>query len=493
MSRTTRGIKLGINSAILTAGVIAITVMLYILTTQKPIQHDFTKEKLNTLSKETVGVLKKIDKNKKFVLATVFLNKGSFEETKVKDLLDEMKRHCKYFNYQMVDPYRQPEIYQRMNMDDFGVVFEAGQPNSTQYRKKIVYRDDLFTYDNFSQEATSFQNGEQVMAGALISVALKKDVTLCFTRGNGEITDEDRSGKGISEIADKLESDAYMISYTDLARDKTVPPECQVLITASQIEGFSTSEREKIQAFLDKGGGMLLMIDLLFPDSLNKLLKEWGLGVDQTFVVDPKSTYSVDGFNVKPIFAEHEVTQGLNMDRSAINMLGPQALEISKKPPKNVMANLLLETTAEAVKVPYAIMADGVLAPQQENIEQGKQVLGAAVEIANKGKKDGRIVVLSDSEFVTNAYIELAGTVTKSREFIPREDAGPGNADFFLNCVNWLAGEEDLISLRPKVAENRPLNIDPQMQKFYFNLFTFVVPLGILVIGALIWHRRRSL
>ncbi len=47
-----------------------------------------------------------------------------------------------------------------------------------------------------------------------------------------------------------------------------------------------------------------------------------------------------------------------------------------------------------------------------------------------------RIVVFGDSDFVTNGYLGI-----------------PGNRDLFLNSVNWLAQQENLISIRPRDPE----------------------------------------
>ena len=37
-----------------------------------------------------------------------------------------------------------------------------------------------------------------------------------------------------------------------------------------------------------------------------------------------------------------------------------------------------------------------------------------------------------------------------------------GNRDLFLNMMNWLTSDEDLISIRPKEPEDRPLNMTAQ-------------------------------
>jgi hypothetical protein len=305
--------------------------------------------------------------------------------------------------------------------------------------------------------------------------------------GHGELSAADTTEAGLSEIADALEKNAYAISLTDLTKEKDVPPECTVLISPAPFTAFSDSERAALGRFLKRGGGLLLFIDMLYPEALNQTLSAWGLAVEHTMIRDPERKYDQYGDNLMPVFLEHKITEGLDEEKSALNMPGPQGLVILKKKPAGVRVTPLLETSASAQAIPYIITQDAIMA-NPDTAKQGARKLGAAVEVGKKG----RVVVLSDVEFAANAYIDTAVTFKRSGVQM-RSDAGAGNADFINNCVNWLAGEEDLIALVPRTAENRPLNMDPRIQAFYFNIFTFVVPLGILVLGGLIWHWRRSL
>ena len=67
-----------------------------------------------------------------------------------------------------------------------------------------------------------------------------------------------------------------------------------------------------------------------------------------------------------------------------------------------------------------------------------------------------------------------------------------GNGNLFLNMVSWLAQDEDLISIRPKPAEDRRILLS-QSQLAALRLFTiFILPGIALVVGvAVVWNRRR--
>ena len=57
--------------------------------------------------------------------------------------------------------------------------------------------------------------------------------------------------------------------------------------------------------------------------------------------------------------------------------------------------------------------------------------------------------------------------------------------------VNWLTADEDLISIRPKAPEDRPLNIKPQNVSMLFWLSVVIFPLGVIAFGMVTWWKRR--
>jgi ABC-type uncharacterized transport system involved in gliding motility auxiliary subunit len=84
-------------------------------------------------------------------------------------------------------------------------------------------------------------------------------------------------------------------------------------------------------------------------------------------------------------------------------------------------------------------------------------------------------VVVGDSDFITN---ELASAPVL-------------NADLFLNMVNWVAEDEDLISIRPREAEDRRIFLSSQQMTNVLLFSCLIVPGVILVTGISVWWGRR--
>ena len=88
--------------------------------------------------------------------------------------------------------------------------------------------------------------------------------------------------------------------------------------------------------------------------------------------------------------------------------------------------------------------------------------------------RSARLVVIGNSAFATNQWAGLQR-----------------NGDLFLNTVNWLAQDEDLISIRPKSATNRRVILTETQQRELFWLSLIFLPGIVIVSGALLWIRRR--
>jgi ABC-type uncharacterized transport system involved in gliding motility auxiliary subunit len=57
--------------------------------------------------------------------------------------------------------------------------------------------------------------------------------------------------------------------------------------------------------------------------------------------------------------------------------------------------------------------------------------------------------------------------------------------------MNWLSSDEDLISIRPKEPENRPLAMTVRQMRVLMYSTLIFLPLIILVSGLSVWWRRR--
>lgn len=115
----------------------------------------------------------------------------------------------------------------------------------------------------------------------------------------------------------------------------------------------------------------------------------------------------------------------------------------------------------------------GGTARYDEGIDlRGPITIAAIVEKdLNPGKS--AIAIFGDSDFATNAYINQQG-----------------NGNLFLNMINYLAEEEDLISIRPKQIDDRRLTMTQANVTTVFYLVVIAIPLLVVITGVSVFFRR---
>jgi ABC-type uncharacterized transport system involved in gliding motility auxiliary subunit len=118
----------------------------------------------------------------------------------------------------------------------------------------------------------------------------------------------------------------------------------------------------------------------------------------------------------------------------------------------------------------------GAEAVLDENVDlKGPVSLGVAVTKTEGETTKGRLVVYGDSDFASNAYFSQAG-----------------NANLFMNTVNWLAHDENFITIRPKEQDDRPLTMTEGQGRLVSYVTTLLLPVSILLTGVSVWMKRRK-
>ena len=93
---------------------------------------------------------------------------------------------------------------------------------------------------------------------------------------------------------------------------------------------------------------------------------------------------------------------------------------------------------------------------------------------ADAPKPETRVVVIGDSDFAANAGLGIQG-----------------NRDLFMNTVGWLSQQENLISIRPKEADDRRITLTATQQANITWLSLLIIPAFIFGTGIYTWWRRR--
>ncbi len=277
-----------------------------------------------------------------------------------------------------------------------------------------------------------------------------------------------------------------------------IPADAAVLVIAGPKSDVLPPEIEKLKAHLAKGGKLLALVDP--PQSadapplanLIAMLKEWAVDVGTNAVLDPMSRLRGAEADV-PVAAQYPFHAITNTMRFLTAYPGARSV----KPVENAPAGRTATSFIQSGRNSWAesdltlLMTKGQAQPNFDKGDvQGPISLAVAVtagveganspppppegQDANQNKPETRLVVVGDSDFAAN-YIAATG----------------GNRDMFVNIVNWLAQQENLISVRPRNPEDRRITLAAGQERFIFWFVIFIVPGVVLLAGIQTWWRRR--
>ncbi len=456
---TSRGARYGSNALLLSIAFIGIVGVLNFMGARYHWREDLTANKSFTLSPLTVQVLKDL---KVPVQATAFFT-ARMNRQEIQDRLKEYSNQTNLFTFRFVDPEAEPEIARDYKIQfDGSVVMERG-----------TRRENVFGAD------------EQSLTNAVLKVSQDTQPTVYFTTGHGEHSPVDNGENGLDLMKGAMEGENYKVAVLDLKTvTETLPSDITALIIAGPRQPFEPAEAKLVKDYLDKNGRVMVMLDPQVNSGLDSVLEAWGLRARNDLVYDPKSGFF--GQAQTPAittYPSHQVTQ----DLAGMGSFFPAARSVAAdaSPTSERTATALLttsdaswgETNFDSVKSQAAKYDEGADA-------KGPLTLAYAVQAS--GEKPARLVVVGNASFITNGTLNTRITVGGQQARVQS-----GNALFFGNSLHWLAGQENLIAIPPKAPDQQPIFLDTAQTAFLAASTILMLPGAILIIGLLVWLRRR--
>jgi len=216
---------------------------------------------------------------------------------------------------------------------------------------------------------------------------------------------------------------------------------------------------------------------------MDEFLAKWGVKVGNNVVVDQVfRLFYGPSLGVDPVVASygnHEITREFE-GQTLFHMA--QSVDLTEPLPGGVIGVSLVKTSASswAETDLERFFSKSEVARSEEDLG-GPVSLAVALTVEAKetaedadDKKEARLVVFGDAAFIDNEYIHKMY-----------------NADLFLNTINWLAEEEELISIRPKTTRGSRVLMTPKETRDIFYMSVLILPEILLLFGLAIWWRRR--
>lgn len=451
VSRSTR---FGINTGAAVIFLAAILILLQTLSTRHNLRLDTTKNKRFSLSSQTVKVLGILEDQVSF---SCFFKDGTQARGLLEDLLREYRNENNLVSFRFIDPDRYPLVARRYNIADYGVIIaESGE------REEKIY--DIT---------------ENALTNTLLRVTHERKKTVCFVTGHGENSIEDAAEGGYSELKMSIERENYDVRDVFIMHEDSLQAGCDVLVVAGPRNDIFPQEQAILERYLTGGGKALLLLDPVAELPLiSGLAADYGIEVGKNIVVD-RFGKLLAGNYLSPIvnnYGDHPITTDFRM---ATVYAQARSIVPAQEIPPGVAVDIIGWTGNGAYGETNidTLIAIGKTQYEGESDLAGPVSLAVAASTsAGTGETGGtRLAVFGDSDFVRNANLALSG-----------------NRDLILNTINWLAEQEDLISIRPVEAITQPVLISARAGRVVFWLPVVGLPALIALLGITAAVRKRT-
>ncbi len=478
--------------ALYTLGMVGLLIGLAYLSVRYPLRLDMTQTGRYSLSEQTVTMLIRLPKP----VHIVFFHDPLMRETV--ELYELMASHAKLVTVELYDPMLNP-AQARMR----GVQFAGTAIMESGGRKLRV--------DGGSE--TDIANG-------LLRVSQEATQLACFLDGHGEpdpfsMESHDHlegapghshglgaqyvlhEQHGMAKARHALEALNYKVEKVSPMRGADALSPCAVLVVAGPKVALLPAEVAAVRAYLAGGGNAFFMLDPFVPTGLEPVIREYGVMLDDTIVIDEANHFwadvsspAVSDYNRHPVTRDLPLTffpgarslsptpqrvpgtgatPLVNSSRKSFGETTPDRAEFNEgrdlRGPNTLMVvvNRRPLTPDDATVLP--------LGPPGDRAAAGPGSNGARPAAVTR---PSRIAVVGDSDFATNSFFHILG-----------------NGNLFLNPVNYLAAQENLIGIEPRTHDLPRVNLTNRQMKGTFFLSVILVPALLAVVGTAVWWKQR--
>ena len=419
------------------------------LATRHHVQRDVTYNTINSLEPSSIEVLKQLDGP---VNITVYATEedarlGDIRKI-IRDFLALYQRYKPDIHLDFIDPQK-----------------EADKARAAQIR---FNGEMVIEYAGRSEHLTKIN--EPILTGTLLRLAHTRDQTVMYLDGHGE-----RKLDGIANFdlgslfGAKLKQSGFHLGSLNLALAQEVPNNVSVLVITQPQLDLMPGEVDKLLRYVDHGGNLLWLVDAEPLHGLERLAEKLDVILPPGIVIDPAAIEmnAPADWSLGAIYPPHAITHNFNLTTAF-----PSARPLLWNENTDWQHNVLVEVAPRgwvSRKPPQ-----GKPRFDKSKDTPGPVVIAMALQ-RNINDREQRIVVVGNGAFLSNSF---AGN--------------GGNVDLGMNMVNWLAGEEHLITQKLRPAKDSKLELSAMQLRLISIGFLLGLPLLLAGGGIYIWRKRRK-
>ena len=479
--------------ALYALGMVGVLLVVAYLSVLYPLRFDLTDAGLHSLSKQTIAMLKRLEKPVHIVFFHDPLLRATVE------LYELIAAQTPLVTVDFYDPMINPA---------------QARMRSVQFAGTAVLESDDRTMQVHGGEEVDIANG-------ILRISQGANQRVCFLDGHGEADPfsteshdhmEGDAGHahglggrtmvherhGMAKARHALEALNYKVEKVSLLRGTGALADCAVLVVSGPKVPLLETEVTTIGDFLTANGNAFFMLDPFVQSGLEPVLRELGVMLDDNIVIDEARHFWADVSSpAVTSYNHHQVTRELPLT------FYPGARSLSPTPERmpgtsitpivNSSTNSYGETTPDRVGLdegdqagPNTLMAiisrrpvtpgsaQAIRLGPQDDMPPIPALPPEDEETAPASTGRSRIAVVGDSDFATNSFFHILG-----------------NGTLFVNTVSYLAAQENLIGIEPRTFDLPRVNLTNRQMKGTLFLTIVLIPGILAVVGIAVWWKQR--
>ncbi|WP_121811266.1 Gldg family protein [Mucilaginibacter kameinonensis] len=264
-------------------------------------------------------------------------------------------------------------------------------------------------------------------------------------------------------------------------KDQEIPQDLSVLVIADRRAGYDSVSMKKLRNYINAGGNLMIAAESSKRALNNEVLKQLGVRLMEGTIVQPSKDFPPDMVTAQITKGGALLSPMLKDDYEGdipVSMPAVSGLAFDKNNGFAVDTLLVSPEKKSWNRTGKLVLDSAALAFDPKSGDQSGAYPTALALTRKIGKKEQRIIVTSDADFMSNGELNQANIRT-------------ANYDFANAVFSWFAHNEFPLYTRRLPPVDNLITVSAIQVKFMKVIYLFVIPGLMLISGTVLLIRRK--
>ncbi|MGN0299305.1 MAG: Gldg family protein [Lachnospiraceae bacterium] len=505
-------LKNGSYTALMSVIVIVAAIILNLIFGQLPssiTEIDLSSTQIYTISDTSKELLADLEHD----ITLYVIGESNSIDTRISTFIDRYASLSDKIKVVKIDPVLHPATVTSLGAESDSILVSCEDTGKTEL---ISFNDILvssYSYYSYSYSYTEF-DGEGQLTSAIAAVTNEVSKKIYTLSGHNESS----LTTCASEMLDK---NGMEVDSINILLDQGIPEDCDLLICYAPTSDLSSDEYVQILNYMNQGGNFMLIVGTQEKSLPNfeALMEVYGLKFvnEQGYLADVERYYMNTPYYFFPVNdTSHEIMSGITSSDMCL-LIDATALAKTDEIPDGVTVETFLKTSSNGVMVtadsqdygtymvgatsyreavPEVVTGNSLVGDVEDETKPEIEEQTTDIDETDAADETTDTEEIEDTEETIDTEAEEEETVISklvvisAPSIISDQITDVSNVDVFINAVSWNFDDVQVVSVESKsLQENYNTIYNGGM---YSVIFIVIVPAALVLIGLVVWIRRRK-